>query len=443
MSVGSIELEDVLPILLNEITKNKDQQREVDELLVSNYRIPRGTFNEILVNHRRLEQLSKDEVIILVNLIYKVTNDNRIDPLNFYTAREMNKALKFKYIDEENLTLPYTIHGVLGAPSGRDYVTILSYREIKALWNSRIITYNFNTQRLSKKRTNSKGNIVEKADVNVKSVNNITRLMLEGKYKPDTILLNVLIDGNDHIQFEDGELTIHEGTTVNLIDGMHRVQAILNVLEVIPDYEGFMNVSIKYYPLSEAQFLLGQVNTINRFDKTLVKHYMGESLGAQIAKDLMNIPELKQRISIKTNLDKKLNYFTNFAVLSEAIESIFQPKNSKDRYDITEILSKFFGYMIPAFEEQFITHRHETANSSWINHHNTFVGFIVIAEKLYTKYGKQYPVDEIVRIVSSINLSKNDSEYNNIMTSQGKVNSNQLKAKIRKFFEEKVDELLE
>ncbi|MCY9519176.1 hypothetical protein [Paenibacillus apiarius] len=70
------------------------------------------------------------------------------------------------------------------------------------------------------------------------------------------------------------------------------------MLEEEPDYEGFMNVAIKYYPLSEAQFLLGQINTVNRFDKTLVKHYMAESIGAQVmsAQGKVNSNKIKRQI---------------------------------------------------------------------------------------------------------------------------------------------------
>src|SRR5690606_19672168 len=147
-------------------------------------------------------------------------------------------------------------------------------------------------------------------------------------------------------------------------------------------------------------------NTVNRFDKTLVKHYMGESIGSQITKDLMHTPELRNRISIKTTIDRKLNYFTNFSIVSDAIEASFEPKNNKDRYDITEVLKKFFGYLIPTFDNEFIKNHKEYSKISWFNHHNTFVGFIVIAQKLYVKYGKDFPVDEIVRIVNNIDFSK-------------------------------------
>ncbi|MCG7406391.1 DNA sulfur modification protein DndB [Paenibacillus sp. ACRRX] len=438
----TIELVDALSSVLSDVVKNKELQRDIDNRLYEGYNFPRSTFIEILVNNEILDSLPEEEIIVIMNTVYEVTNDDRMNPQHHFKPRDIKKALSYFREDELQAAYPYTLQNVISAPTGRDYVTIMSFKELRALWESKIITYNFSTQRLSKKKVRKDGEIVEKPDVNLKSVKNISRLMVEGKYKADTILLNILVDGHDDIQYNDGKLTIQEGTTVNLIDGMHRVQAILNVLEEDPQYEGFINVSIKHYPLQEAQFLLGQINTVNRFDKTLVKHYMAESIGSQVTKELMNIPELRKRVSIKTTLDKKMNYLTNFSILSESIESIFQPQNNKDRYDITEVLTKFFGYLIPAFEEEFLTHTKEVAKTSWVNHHNTFVGYIVIAKKLFDKYGKDYPVDEIVRIVNGINLSKVDSDYNDLMTTQGKVNSNKIKRQIREFFEHCVDKLL-
>ncbi|MCR8641458.1 DNA sulfur modification protein DndB [Paenibacillus sp. N1-5-1-14] len=438
-----VELSDVLPLIFAELNKNKEQQREIEEILATKHKILRGTFAEILVNYERIDQLNQEELIILVNVLFDVTQDTRIKPTNFYNNREITKANKYQQEKAPVLQFPYTFNSVIAAPSGRDYVTIMDVRELRDLWFSKILTYNFNTQRLSKKKLLKNSKISEKADVNMKSVKNIARLMLEGKFKADTILLNILVDGNDNIEYSDGELTIHEGTTINLIDGMHRLQGMIAALEENPDLEGFINVAIKHYPLEEAQFLLGQINTVNRFDKTLVKHYMAETIGAQITKDLMNIPELKNRISIKTTLDKKLNFYTNFAILSEAIDSIFEPQNNKDRYDITEVLKKFFGYLVPSFENELEKNKKEVAKISWINHHNLFVGFVVIAKKLYDKYGKDFPVDEIVRIINGIDLSRSEgSKFNDLMTTQGKVNSNKVKKQIREFFEVEVDSLL-
>ncbi|GAV11376.1 DNA sulfur modification protein DndB [Paenibacillus sp. NAIST15-1] len=441
-NVQTVDLYEVLPDVLTEVNKNKEMQRDIEEILATKHNIARGTFAEILINNGRFDEiLNNIERTVVVKVVNEITNDNRVNPSNFYTKTEINKANKYKRTNGGEVSLPYTFESVLKT-SDIDYLTVLSYQDIAKLWNYGILTYNFQSQRLSKKKMNSKNKIVEKADVNLRSVKNIVRLMQEGKYSPSTLLFNVLVDGKSSIEYEDGELTVTEESTINLIDGMHRVQAILKVIEENPDFEGYMNVDIKHYTLEKAQQLLAITNMVNRFDKTLIKNYMAESIGAKITKDLMTIAELKNKVSIKTTLDKKLNYYTNFAILSEAIESVFEPENTKDQFDYADVLKKFFGYMIPSYEEKF-KNKNEEIKTSWFTHHNMFVGFVVIAKKLYDKYGKDYPVDEIVRIIDGIDFSKNeDSELNQILTTQGKVNSNKVKKNIREFFDTKVDELL-
>lgn len=432
---------EVLPEVLTSLNYNKEQLREISELLYQKHGISNATLAELVVNPDKITTVDEEQLTAIVLGIYEVTKNEKIEPEMFYNQKEIGKAMKYKFKDDSKISLPYTFEGVIGAPTGRDFVTILSYREIANLWNNEILTYNFAVQRLSKKKVNAKGEIKESADINKKSVQTITKLMKENRYKADTLLFNILVDGNDNIEYSDGELTIGEGTTVNLIDGAHRVQAIISVLEEEPDFEGYINVAIKHYPLSESQRLIGQINTVNRFDKTLIKKFKADTLGDQIANDLELIPELRNRIAPKTALDKKIVYYTNYAVLSESIDTIFEPKTTKDRYDYLDVLKKFFGYLISNYQDKF-KNRNTLLKTDWFVHHNMFVLFIVLAKKLYDKYGKDFPVSEIVRVIDSINFSKEESELNTILTSQGKVNSNQVKRQIRKFAEEKIDELL-
>nr|WP_082970875.1 DNA sulfur modification protein DndB [Mycobacterium sp. E3298] len=443
-AIETRSIQDILPEVLTEIAQNKELIRTIDDTLATEHNVPRGTFVELVANTEKVQQLSDEEIAFYTVALHKVTENVKIDPSIFFTQKQVKAAAKYKYEDEKAIEYPYTLRHVTEFPTGRDYITYISFQEIAALWNAGVITYNFQTQRLSKKRLSKRtGQIVEKEDVQQKSVKAITKLMVEGKYKPDALLLNILVDGNDKITFEDGQLTIFEGTTINLIDGMHRLTAILNVLEEEPNIEGYIGVQIKHYPLEEAQFLLGQINTVNPFDKTLVKHYKAETIGAQIAKDLMNIHEFKNRISIKTALDKKLNLLTNFAILSDTIESVFEPQNAKDRYDILDALKKFFGYFMANYEDQFGKEKSKLIETSWFVHHNMFVGFIALAGKLYKKYGKDFPVDDIVKVIDSINFEKKEgTQLNNLMAGQGKVNSNKVKGEIRKLFEEQADKLL-
>lgn len=427
---------------LGEVAKHKSQQRSIEEYLVENHKMARGSFQELIANPSKIENLDLVELSVFVNATHTVTQDDNIKPSNFYKPRDIKKieSYEFAAIDDSS-TLPLTIDGVIKV-NEENYLTAISYKNLAKWYVDNIITYNFKTQRLSKKSVSKRtGQIKETPDIKKPSVRNIKKLMLEGKYEPSTIIINVLLDGQSEISYEEGQLTIHEGSTVNIIDGAHRLEAVVGVMEERPDFEGYLNVDIKHFPLEKAQYLLAITNTTNRFDKTLVKFYSAETMGQKIAKHLMSIDALKNRIETKTGLTKGIT-ITNFAIVSEAIDAIFAPETPKDRYDAQEVLVKFFDYFMAVYDEQLIKNREVELKTSWFAHHNLFVGFIAIAKKLYDKYGKDFPVDEITKIISGIDFNKETSPLTNYMGGKGKVNSNKVKVDIRDFIEKETDRLL-
>jgi hypothetical protein len=268
--------------------------------------------------------------------------------------------------------------------------------------------------------------------------------MLDRKYLPDTITINVLRDGSDELFYNesDNELTIESANEINLIDGFHRVQAVIEALEENPDLDGYLYVSIRNYDLETARFYLGQHNSFNTFDKTHVRQLKSLNISDKIVEDINLKSDLRGRITTSTAVKKKFNEITNFAVLSDTIKEVFAPETGKDRLEYSYTLIRFFDYLVGSYPNDFVKNVELVSKTSWINHHNTFVGYVVMCHKLYEKYGKDFPLDEITRIIDSISFSKNESEYNDILTTQGKVNAKQVKEKIKKFFEEKVDELL-
>lgn len=437
-----INQDEVIVRGLSSFVEDKEKQLVVEDILAQKYGIPRGTFSEIVANFERFEHLTKDEKIIVLDAMYQVLQDEELNPENFYTEKEIEKSKRYKYVKKE-LSLPITYKNTI-CGSEYDYITKLSYQEIAEHWNSRVWSYNYNTQRNPTKRVKKDGTIILKPKLNKRSVQEIKTLMLEGRYKPDVIVINVLMDGTDELFYNDDtmELTIESATEINLIDGFHRVQAILEALEEKPDLRGYLYVSIRNYDLETARFYLGQHNSFNTFDKTHVRQLKSLGMADKVVEDLNVKSDLKGRITTSTSVKHKFNEITNFAVLSDAIRNTFNPQTGKDRLDTTYVLTRFFDYLLGSFEDAFVKNVQEVAEKSWINHHNTFVGYVVIAKRLYDKYGKDFPLDEIVRIVNSIDFSKNGSEFDQIMSSQGKVNSNRVKTQIRKFFEKKMDELL-
>lgn len=426
-----------------DLMTNKDWLREINNYLAEKHKMILGTFEEVINNQEKLHYLSKDELIAILNAVYNITNDNRILPNHFFTESEVKKALRLK-IEVSEMEYPYTIEDVLKS-SHNEFLTIISYQDLVKMWNSGLLSYNFETQRAAKKKLMKKGNIKKTATVINTSVKNISKLILEGKFLKSTLTFNILADGTDDFSYDDGELTINEGTNINLIDGMHRILGTIGALEERPDLEGSFEVSIRNYTLDQARYLIGLLNTVNRFDKTLVKFNTDDSYGGLIIKDVIRISEFRDRIETdKTTVSKTLNMLTNYSILADSVNITFEPQTTKEQYMIADFLKKFFGILISSYPEDFKTDMKKRKVESWFNHHNMYVGFIIVAKKIYDKYNGSldFPVSIINEAIEKIDYKKGSgNKLDNIMIEQGNRNSNQSKALIRAYFEEETKDI--
>jgi hypothetical protein len=425
---------DLLHTLNSQIKSNKKMQVVIDATLAK-HGVKYGTLNEILVNNDKIEDLNNEELCLLAYAVSEVVdNEDVYTYKKYFDQNTLQKALQYNKKDGVHFKYPFALNGVL---KGSDilYSTFVSAKYLKMLWENEAITYNIEVQRLPKEKKRKDGTIYFQPDIKPKSVNDIVQLMLSGRYKSNSLILNILMDGNDEIEYsDDGVLTVYENTTINIIDGAHRLEAACKSVEQDPDFDEMIPILIYHLPLHEAQDALSQINTFNPFDKTLVKYFGNKKVSEQIVKDLISIPELNGRVRIKTTIPKGSVYLTNFAVLSEAIDVAFAPENAKDRYTVAGILKRFFGYLISAFPE-FNDKLVESRESSWINHHNTFYGYVFLAKSLVDKYGENYPLEKIEEVIKSIDFAKRDGlPYNDIISPQGKVNSNIIKRNIGEFF---------
>lgn len=435
---------DSLKVVFTDIARDRAKQIEINNLLSEKHNIMRGTINEMLINQEKFEMLPDVEQCAILSVVFQVTNDDRINPKNYFEQKLITKSSKFKKT-YEGVSFPYTLKGRVLASSDQDYLCQMSYKEIKALWDNKLLGYNFELQRKPKEKVNAEGKIIKVPKVTQKSVKEITQLMKDGKFRSNTIVFNLLMDGRDQVLYdeEDGQLTIVSGE-LDIIDGFHRLSAILNVLEDDPEHDAYMDVAIKHLSFEDARFYLGQINKMSKFDKTFVRSLMNTELSDKIVADLEKKSSLKGRITTDTTVSKRKTYLTNFAIMSESIKEIFDPQNNKDRIDVTEVLTNFFDYLIDYYEDIFSANLEKLTQArekTLMNYHNTFVGLIVIAKALYDKYGKDIPSSEIVRVIDSIDFSR-EGEYGQLFITSSKQNSKQVKRNIRKFFEEKMAGLL-
>lgn len=412
---------------LSRIAHDFNLQTKINEQMVNEHNFEMGEVFALFRNVNLLNSLEEEKFICFMNGCFEATRIKEIDPVNFYSKEDIEAALAFQE-DRNEVTLPYTFHGVLKG-GDNSYLTILSYKQIYELYNAKLLSYNYDSQRIAKKKVKN-GELIIEPKVYAKSVREIYELMKKKKYLPSTLLINVLIDGESEINYDDGNLTVLEGSKIDLIDGFHRVLAISKLMSEQPNFEGYMNVDIKNLDIIEAQELLATTNTTNPFDKTQRMRFANATFGSAIVKELEKLPEFENKISPKGAVSKTFGEYTTFSVMTESIDTIFDIQNSKEKYEVSKFLKEFYSYFLSYYETKF-KNRYSELENSWFTHHNMFVLFNVLAKKMFDKYGKECPMDIIPQILEKVDFRKNvDSELNSLLVTQGKTNTPKIRRQL-------------
>jgi hypothetical protein len=437
---------------LNEIAdvlERDNQKKLIDELLVQKHKLPNGTFLEVVVNKDKFEELDTVEQGAIISAIYEITKDERVFPENFYNQKEIGKISKYTYKSKDQVIgLPHTFGNYVIQTTDEDFNTSLTYKEVVSLSNAGFIEYNIDIQRNPKEKINKlTGEIKREARVIKKAIKEMTDLMLKKRFRSNQITLLALVDDpNTEISYTDGELTLESGV-LYIIDGFHRLSAMINVIEENPDYQAFVDVAIKHLTFDEARHYLGQINKMTKVDKSFVKSLMIEELEDKIVVDLKRKSTgLNGRITDDATVSKYKTYLTSFSILSKGIKDVFEPKDNVDRVNISQVLAFYFDYVIDYYKENFskdINVLRAAREKSLLSYHNTFVLHLVFAKKLFDKYGKDIPADKIVKLIDSVDFNK-DGEFYNVVYREGsgKVNSNKVKREIKEYAEKKADQIL-
>jgi hypothetical protein len=423
MRMSRDKLEFELREVLNDIRHDKNIINKVNGIL-SNNNVKIGFLNELLVRDI-IEEIDTLLLCILSISLYTVLGQERINPEVYFNPPEMDKAKQYQGEEDfEEITFPIVLENVIRVGSSeKDFCTSMPVQLIAQWDKSKILNYNHDTQR-SPMQTLVRGEIIKRPKVNYRSVNQISNLMIRGKYKPDKISLNILFDGNDEIEYDDknNTLTIYKCTQIDILDGFHRDLGLIKALETNPNIDLSLEVAIKNYTTSEAKEYFAQINTINRVSSQRLKQLRNDRISDQIVTELEKTEEFKLKISSEDKVSGRFGELTTFITLSDAIDQVFKPKTRKDLIDLSAHLLDFFGYMFGTFPDEFKNKIIEVREKSWINHPNIFPGYIVLAKKFLDQ---KINVSKIAEVMSSIDFNLKTSDLSEILklTAKKKVES--------------------
>lgn len=425
MLVEREKLEKEIDIVLKEVSTNKFIVEQLKNELLNNHKISPGYIQSIINKNILLNELNLNILCLLVIYLKNITRDENIDPKKYFTEKEINVARRYEenVENENNLKLPLTIDDVLMLDS-ENYLTTMTLQQVVNLFESGLLEYNFQTQR-SPKLKRQKDTIIMVPNINKKSVQEIKEHILNNTYLPDTIVFNVLADGNEKIIYnsKNRQLIIESGE-IDVLDGFHRVSGMMQAYKTSPDIEFNIHVAIKNYNLRKAQSYVAQVNTVNKIDKTHLKVLKSDRYSDFIVKELQRESDLKGKIVQVSRVSSLNQGLVTFSVLSDTIDEQFKITNKKEATNLANYLTNFFDNLLGSYSDIFLDDYNKIEKirkESLINNNITFAGYVVLAKRFHEE---NIPVEKTTEILDSINFSKANPLWEQIgVLKEGRISS--------------------
>ena len=396
--------------------------------------------------------LNDNELILLSKVFYNYFKDDNLKPSHYFSDKDLinyETNIKEHYENINLIELNNTIK-----INDTSYVTFIKAEMLYNMYESNIIVYNKETQRSPKIRVLGKNYVVKQISLNKNAVKEIVNEMLNETYESDLIIFNVLQLPNNvpNISYDNGTLYIkpnlnvedEDFTCVNVIDGMHRLSALVSAVAklkkdkkeippsmglivkiIVRDIEGAKRVVTQSFKRSstDKDFLKSlEVNDYTKLTDVLVK-----GLPDCIRKKIM--PTYEEQMYMHGITNKVLIADTLKEILPEGKNYLF---NLNDINKTADLLNKILSYILEEYYEKNFSVFVEESN---IMRKNSIVYLIFIAYNLIKLNIKE---EKFLMLADKILLSS--VTWNREILSRKKSNIKNLIEEARQILEEILEE---
>jgi hypothetical protein len=389
----------------------------------------------------KIPELDIRELLLFCEQIFAKTGDLSINPEEYFTdvefkeARQFSGALEYKE-NEMSFPITFTNATVVGSNA---YMVTMSIQTINKLMDNNLIYYNFETQREAK-FVKRKDKIIIEPTLNKNSVKEISEHLLNSTLVPTVLVLNCETRSSEDPSGEEliydsknMELTVTKGTRISITDGFHRITGARNALQINPDLEFNFAILLTNYNTKKAQQYMAQISKANAVSKTRIQELEANRFSDNVVQQLKEESELKGRIS-QTNRIHALNReLTSYNVISDSIDEQFKMETKLEAMDIGDYLVEFFDFLIGSYADEFLNNIEETRKTSLINDNNMFIGYIVLARRMYENGVK---AKQVRNIIKDIDFSREAWIKLGVFDEKGNMtDTNKARKAIREYFE--------
>jgi len=428
-------IESNLTSIIDEIKTKRKITTAVKKKL-STHGVSVGDVEYILSGRTPVTEVSMSVLGLLLEGIHSETGIDTANPEHYFTQQEIKNFKVFEVAEEDRVELPYTFSNVAYVKEG-NYSTTITAQEIKKMFDGNILVYNFETQREAKVERDKNDNIVLKPKTNPKSVNEIADLLKSGELETTTITFNALAgtsDSGEELVYDhkNRTLTVTKGTQINILDGYHRISAIVKALTEDPTLDGVFDLKILNYSVKRALKYFNQINRTNPISESRLKETNIGNMATVAAEELKDKCEyLYGKVSSGDKLYTSADQLVSSNVLIDAIDEHFNPTDRLSARETGAYLADFFTELFESYPDAFIRNIGETRKHSIINANQMFDGYVLLAKKMQDS---NIPTSKVKTILDSVDFERTNPQWKElgILDESNNISSNP-KRKIRQF----------
>lgn len=422
-----------------EIKRKRSVVADIKKHLLEKHSIFEGSIQTWINNPSSLKGIDSRLLYLFAEQIFLKSEDKSVDPSEFYTPSEIKTSRQYSgkmYFNEE---IKFPIKFKKALEVDRDsWVVMIDIKTIVNLLKSRKLHWNPESQREATYKVVN-GEIVEQATFYMHNIYDMVQLLKENKLEKTQLTLNCSIGtSNDDVEvsYNDntGELLIHDGTKIDIVDGAHRIKAAELALAENPDIDFKFEVRLLNFTVPRAAEYLAQISKGERMSETKRRSMSKETNADIIVKDLMDKSVLKDRISKKEMLTKSKKELVTYNTIVNAIQDNFEIDKKVDMYETTDYLIEFFEALLGYYENEFTVEYAKYKKESILSDNNMFSGFIILASKM-----KQDKIEarHVKKYIENINFNRDNEIWRSldILDEKGNLTKN-AKTNIEKYFKD-------
>ncbi len=439
-------LEENLTQAIQAIKRDKKIINDIKLHLVSKHNILAGEVQTWISNAKEsLSNLDIRELYLITEQIYaKCGVTYNINPSDYFTDVEKDIAKTYDAsVYREEVDFPIVLKNARVEGDGVFSVRI-DMHTINELVENQLLIYDYELQREAVLVKGKDGTVRKKPKLMMTNVREIEQHLINGTLAKTTppLVWNALVRSSEtgnELEYDPTHQTlqINKGTELAIGDGFHRITAIRNALMNNKDIQHDFIVVISNFTKKKFRAEQAQVAKATPISTVRVQEWESKRYSDSVVQQLKTESDLEGRISQTNRVRTIANELVSYNVLADTIDQEFIMNTRADAADVGDFLVEFFNMLIGSYQDEFIFKVEETRKNSLINDNNVFVGYIVIARRMYESDIK---AKEIRKVVKSIDFSKDNPLWKDIgvLNEKGNIerDTNQLRKNIANYFKE-------